>query len=70
MPAHFEQASQLVTEQMVAESISCGPDVEHHANAVRKYIDAGYDEIYINQVGPDQQGFFKFFERDLRPLLA
>ena len=70
MPAHFEQASQLVTEDMVAESISCGPDPDKHAAAVHRYIDAGFDEIYINQVGPDQQGFFKFFERELRPLLA
>jgi G6PDH family F420-dependent oxidoreductase len=70
MPAHFEQASQLVTEEMVAESVSCGPDPQQHAKAIRNYVDAGFDEIYINQIGPDQQGFFTFFERELRPLLV
>jgi hypothetical protein len=36
---------------------------------IRKYNDAGYDEIYVNQIGPDQRGFFDFFERELQPLL-
>ena len=69
MPAHFEQAAQLVTPEKLAESITCGPDPTRHADAIRKYVDAGYDEIYLSQIGPDQQGFFRFFNEELRPLL-
>jgi len=69
MPAHFEQASQNVTEDMVAEGITCGPDPERHAAAIRPYLDAGYDEVYVNQVGKDQAGFFDFWQRELRPRL-
>jgi len=69
MPAHFEQAAQLVTPEKYAESVSCGPDPQKHAGAIKKYVDAGFDEIYISQIGPDQQGFFEFFNRELRPLL-
>jgi hypothetical protein len=36
---------------------------------IRKYLDAGFDEVYVSQVGPDQQGFLDFFQREVRPKL-
>ena len=66
MPSHFEAASQLVTEDLVAESIPSGPDPDRHVEALQKYVDAGYDEIYIAQVGDDQEGFLNFFAQELR----
>jgi len=69
-PAHFEQASKLVTEDQVAEKIACGPDPERHFQAVKPYLDAGFDEIYLSQVGPDQQGFMDFYRKELQPLLG
>ncbi len=69
MPAHFEQASQLVTEDQVAESIVCGPDPERHVEMIQKYLDAGFDEVYVSQVGKDQAGFFDFYRRELAPRL-
>jgi G6PDH family F420-dependent oxidoreductase len=68
-PAHFQQAAQLVTEDMVAEQISCGPDPERHVKAIAAYLEAGFDEIYVNQIGPQQGEFLKFFENELRPRL-
>ncbi|MHB1582363.1 MAG: TIGR03557 family F420-dependent LLM class oxidoreductase [Acidimicrobiales bacterium] len=65
VPAHFEQAASLVTEEMVAESITCGPDPERHAAAIRAFFDAGFDEVYVNQVGPDQSAFFELYRREL-----
>lgn len=67
--AHFEQAVQLVTEEMVAQSIPCGPDPQPYVDSLRQYADAGYDELYVQQIGPDQEGFFRFWERELRPAL-
>jgi hypothetical protein len=32
---------------------------------VREFVDAGYDHVYLHQVGPDQEGFFGFCEREL-----
>jgi G6PDH family F420-dependent oxidoreductase len=69
-PAHFEQASELVTEDMVAEKIACGPDPERHLQGIQPYIDAGFDEVHVNQVGPDQAGFFEFYRKELQPLLG
>ncbi len=61
-PAHFEQASSIVTEEMVTSKIVCGPDPEPHVDMLRKYRDAGYDEVYVSQVGEDQAGYFEFFK--------
>lgn len=70
MPAHFEQASQLVTEDQVAAKIVCGPDPEHHVEMIRTYLDAGFDEVYVSQVGTDQAGYFDFYRRELAPRLS
>jgi G6PDH family F420-dependent oxidoreductase len=69
LPRHFEQAARLVTPEDAAEKIPLGPDPDRHAEAVKAYVDAGFDHVYIHQIGPDQEGFFDFFERELAPRL-
>ena len=69
-PAQFTDLVEIVTEEMVAEAISCGPDPEPHLEQIRAYIDAGYDHVYLHQVGPDQRGFLEFAERELLPALT
>jgi G6PDH family F420-dependent oxidoreductase len=66
-PQHFEQASQLVTPEMVGELVPCGPDPEVHAAKIQEAFDAGYDEVYVQQIGPDQEGWLRFYERELLP---
>ena len=56
MPAHFEQAAKLVTEETIAGQVVCGPDAERHVAEIQKYVDAGFDHVYIHQIGPDQEG--------------
>ncbi|HVM05932.1 MAG TPA: TIGR03557 family F420-dependent LLM class oxidoreductase [Acidimicrobiales bacterium] len=68
-PKHFEDAASTVTEDDVAEKVACGPDVSRHAEMVRSYAEAGYTHVYIHQVGPDQDGFFRFWDAELRPAL-
>jgi coenzyme F420-dependent glucose-6-phosphate dehydrogenase len=68
-PAHYEQAVSLVTEEHIAEVVVCSADPEAHVDAVQKATNAGYDHIHIDQVGPDQEGFFQFYEREVLPRL-
>ena len=68
-PAHFEQLAELVTEDMTAEGKALGDRVEDFVEAVRPYVEAGYDEVYLSQVGHDQAGFFDFWDRELRAAL-
>jgi coenzyme F420-dependent glucose-6-phosphate dehydrogenase len=67
MPSSFESLAALVDEDDVAKRISCGPDPEAYLEAIRRFVDAGYDHVYVHQVGPDQEGFLRFAERELRP---
>lgn len=67
LPEHFQDAAKMITEQDVARDVTCGPDPQHHIDQIRKYIAAGYDHVYIHQVGPDQEGFFRFYEKQVLP---
>jgi G6PDH family F420-dependent oxidoreductase len=67
---HFEEAAQMVTEEDATKSVPCGPDVEPVLDSVRQYLDAGYDHLYFHQIGPDQDGFFRFWSDELLPALA
>ena len=66
-PSHFEQASRLVTEAMACEEIPCGPDIEDHIEAIQAYANAGFDELYVNQIGPDQDAFFEAYAEEVLP---
>lgn len=73
-PRHFEQASRLVTPDMVAESMPGGDDVSAHVEAFRPYAEAGFDDIHISQIGgsrsgTEAEGFFEFYARKVLPEL-
>jgi coenzyme F420-dependent glucose-6-phosphate dehydrogenase len=67
LPAHFEQAVQSIREQDVAEKVICGPDPERHVEGIEKFLDAGYDHVYLHQIGPEQDGFLDFYSREILP---
>jgi G6PDH family F420-dependent oxidoreductase len=69
-PKQFTDLVSMVTEDQVAEAISCGPDAEVHLEKIRAYVDAGYDHVYLHQVGPDQTGFIDFAKAELLPELT
>jgi G6PDH family F420-dependent oxidoreductase len=66
-PEHFEQAAELVTEEMIGEQVPCGPDLDRHLEMIRAYEDAGFDELYINQIGPRQDEFFDVYREHVLP---
>jgi len=70
LPRHFEQAAKQVTEDDVESTTPCGPDPEKHLDAIREYADAGFDKVYVHQIGPDQEGFFRFYEREILPKIG
>jgi len=67
VPAHFEQASSLVSEQMVADEVPCGPDLERHLQAIERYAAAGFDEVYVQQIGGHHDRFFELYSREVLP---
>ena len=67
LPRHFEQASELVTPEQMGEGMPVGPDPEQYLKAISDYDQAGYTHVYLHQIGPDQEGFFRFAEQEILP---
>ena len=68
-PTEFEQVAELVTEDQVAANVVCGVDVERHLEAIAAFAAAGFDRVYVHQVGPDQAAFFRFYRDEIVPRL-
>ena len=69
-PFEFEQIARLVRPEdfegrMV---ISSDPDV-HRAN-IQKYVDLGFDRIYLHNVGRNQREWIDVFAKDVLPKLS
>jgi G6PDH family F420-dependent oxidoreductase len=69
-PSHFEQAASLVPESAVEQAVPCGPDPKPYIERIRAFVDAGYDEVYVQQIGPEQDRFFDFWESEIAPEFA
>jgi G6PDH family F420-dependent oxidoreductase len=69
-PESFEAATQFVTPEQVAESLPCGPDVEEHVEKIKPFLDAGFTEVALVQIGDEsQKKFIAWAERELLPAL-
>ena len=68
-PKHFEDAVEAMGEPKIPEDSILGPNPNSYLKAIQSLQENGYDHIYIHQVGPDQEGFLKFFKTELLPLL-
>lgn len=69
-PAAFAAASASVTADDVAEQVPCGPDVTKHVAAVQRFLEAGFTDVCLVQIGGgDQDAFLDWSERELLPAL-
>jgi G6PDH family F420-dependent oxidoreductase len=69
-PDSFEGATEHVSAEQVAAEIPCGPRVDEHVSAVKRFLDAGFDEVALVQIGGESQGgFLGWAESDLIPAL-
>jgi G6PDH family F420-dependent oxidoreductase len=69
LPSFVEAACEPLTVEQATGHVPCGPDPQPFLDAFRTYTDAGFDHVYFHQIGPDQQGFLDFCERELLPPL-
>ncbi len=67
-PAHLEQACELVTPDQLSSPV--GPDLDKHAESLQEYADAGVDELFVQQIGPDQKRFFAEWAPEILPRFA
>jgi G6PDH family F420-dependent oxidoreductase len=66
-PRHFGELVPLISENMI--EAACGPDPSEHAGSARAFTDAGFDEVYIGQVGGAPDEFFEFYAEQVLPRL-
>lgn len=69
-PEHFEQATELVTMESTRSSVVAGNDPERHLAQIRQYAEAGYDELYLANMGPHHQEMIEFYGRHVLPEVA
>jgi G6PDH family F420-dependent oxidoreductase len=66
-PTHFEQAVELVSEDDAVEHVPCGPDADDHVEAIQAFVDAGFDHVYVHQIGPAQAEAQEFYAAEVLP---
>jgi len=69
-PADFDAVAESVTKEMATGSLPCGPDPEPVLEEIRSWEQAGFDRIALHQIGPDQDGFFRFWQDEIQPRLG
>jgi coenzyme F420-dependent glucose-6-phosphate dehydrogenase len=50
--------------------VICGPGLDHSVGAIEKFVEAGFEHVYIRQIGPDQEGFLEAIGSDVLPRIA
>jgi G6PDH family F420-dependent oxidoreductase len=69
-PSAFAAATQFVTPDDVAKAIPCGPDLDAHVEAVAKFVEAGFTDVAVVQIGGESQPeFLDWAEKELVPAL-
>lgn len=59
-----------MTPEQVAEQLPCGPDVQEYVEKISPFLDAGFTEIALVQIGADAQApFTDWAQRELLPAL-
>jgi G6PDH family F420-dependent oxidoreductase len=69
-PSDFAALAGLVTRKAMAKKVVLGPDPERHVAAIARFAAAGFTTVHVHQIGPDQQGFLRFYEREILPSFA
>ncbi|WP_026311453.1 TIGR03557 family F420-dependent LLM class oxidoreductase [Parafrankia elaeagni] len=65
----FEALTEAGSPEKTASAVACGPNAQRAAESIQAYVDAGFDEVYISQMGPDQEGGIRFLAEEVLPLL-
>jgi len=69
-PGHFGAVAETITEDDIVKEVVCGPDPQKHLEKIQSYVEAGFDHVYLHQVGPEQGGFLEFCQRQILPAFA
>ncbi|HEX4941328.1 MAG TPA: TIGR03557 family F420-dependent LLM class oxidoreductase [Actinomycetota bacterium] len=66
-PDHFEDIAELITTEQIGEKVICGPDPDAIVEKIGAFMEAGFDHVFLHQVGPRQEEFLAFAKDELLP---
>ncbi|ROR73943.1 TIGR03557 family F420-dependent LLM class oxidoreductase [Bogoriella caseilytica] len=69
-PFDFAAMAKLVREEDFAGRMVISADPDEHRAEIQKYVDLGFDRIYLHNVGRDQREWAEVFGRDVLPQLS
>ena len=69
-PFDFEQMAKLVRPEDFAGRMIISADPDRHRAEIQKYVDLGFDRIYLHNVGRNQREWIDTFGRDVLPALV
>ena len=69
-PADFQQMAKLVRPEDVEGRMLISSDLEAHRVAIQRYLDMGFDRIYLHNVGRNQEAWAEAFGREVLPRLT
>jgi len=69
-PKDFEQMAQLVRPEDFEGRMLMSADPEAHRREIQKYLDLGFDRIYLHNVGRNQEAWIEAFGREVLPKLT
>ena len=66
-PEHFEAAAEVAGRDAVRHGVVCATDAAPVVSAINRFVGAGYDTVYLHQVGPDQRRLADLASGELLP---
>ena len=69
-PFDFEQMAKLVRPEDFDGRMVVSADPDVHRAAIQKYVDLGFDRVYLHNVGRNQREWIDVFGRDVLPALV
>ncbi|HKG55777.1 MAG TPA: hypothetical protein VKA85_00835, partial [Candidatus Limnocylindrales bacterium] len=69
-PLDFEQMAKLVRPEDFEGRMVISSDPEKHRQAIQKFIDLGFHQIYLHNVGRNQAEWIELFGREVLPKLV
>jgi coenzyme F420-dependent glucose-6-phosphate dehydrogenase len=68
-PEDFAGIAKLVRREDFQDRVLISSDLEAHTAHIQKYVDMGYDEVHLHNVGRNQAEFIEVFGREVIPNL-
>jgi G6PDH family F420-dependent oxidoreductase len=69
-PEDFEAMAKIVRPENFKNRVLMSPDLEEHTASIQHYIDLGFGEIYVHNVGRNQEEFVRVYGERVIPNLT